>query len=73
MATTTKREPISRMGVLCAIAVFFGLVADGMDLQLLSLSLPVLMEDFHLTKVMGGWLSTWTLVGMLFGGIMSMS
>jgi len=58
-----------------AIAVFFGLVLDGMDLQMLSLSLPQIMKEGHVSSVMAGALATWTFVGMglgvIFGGWIS--
>ena len=40
-----------------------------MDMQMLSLSLPQLMEEFNITKVQGGALGTWTLAGMAIGGM----
>jgi AAHS family cis,cis-muconate transporter-like MFS transporter len=53
------------------IAVFAALVVDGMDLQLLNLSLPVLREEFGLTQVQAGSLSSITLVGMGIGGLLA--
>ncbi|OPY73916.1 MAG: putative niacin/nicotinamide transporter NaiP [Syntrophorhabdus sp. PtaU1.Bin002] len=74
MATATilnAKEPISRMGMLVTLTTFIVLVCDGLDLQLLALALPVLMDHFHLNKVLAGLTSTGTLVGMLFGGILA--
>lgn len=70
-ATTAQKEPISRMGIMTAIGVMIALIVDGMDMQLLSLSLPVLMKDFHLTTVQGGALGTYTLAGMGIGGLLA--
>ena len=52
-----------------AIAVFFGLVLDGMDLQMLSLSLTSIMKETGISKVMAGALATYMFVGMGLGGI----
>lgn len=49
-------------------AAFIGLLVDAMDLQFLSLSLPMLMKEFGITKVQAGSLGTYTLVGMAVGG-----
>jgi AAHS family cis,cis-muconate transporter-like MFS transporter len=51
------------------IAVFIALVVDGMDLQLLSLTLPVLSHDFGISQFEAGALSSITLVGMGIGGL----
>ena len=66
MANSNKRK-----AAMTFIGVFVALVADGMDLQILSVSLPSLMQDLHLSKVMAGSLATWTLVGMGAGGILA--
>lgn len=63
-------EPSRRVVTLAIVSVFVGLVVDGMDMQMLSLALPLLMEDFRLTKVVAGSLATWTYVGMGVGGIL---
>jgi AAHS family cis,cis-muconate transporter-like MFS transporter len=49
-------------------AAFLGLLVDAMDLQFLSLSLPLLMKEFGITKVQAGALGTYTLIGMALGG-----
>jgi AAHS family cis,cis-muconate transporter-like MFS transporter len=56
-------------GKIVALAVFVGLVLDGMDLQMLSLALPQIMKDGHVSSVMAGALATWTFMGMGVGGI----
>lgn len=52
------------------VAVFVGLVADGMDLQMLSLALPNLSAELHLSHVRAGALATYTLLGMAGGGLL---
>lgn len=51
------------------VASFIGLVVDGMDIQLLSLVMPSLIEEFGLDTKEAGWISTWSLLGMALGGI----
>jgi AAHS family cis,cis-muconate transporter-like MFS transporter len=46
------------MEVWVAICAFIALVVDGMDLQMLSLALPVLMKELNISKVAAGALST---------------
>lgn len=50
-------------------ATFIGLMVDAMDLQFLSLSLPMLMKEFKISKVEAGSLGTYTLIGMAVGGV----
>lgn len=51
------------------ISCFLGLMVDAMDLQLLSLSLPILMKDFGISKIQAGAFGSYTLLGMAVGGI----
>ncbi|OLN31658.1 MFS transporter [Desulfosporosinus metallidurans] len=60
-----------RMGITIAIAVFVALIVDGMDLQMLSLSLPLLQKDFGINKILAGALGTYTLFGMGVGGLIA--
>jgi AAHS family cis,cis-muconate transporter-like MFS transporter len=57
------------------IAVFIALVVDGMDMQILSLCLTVLKDDFAISQLEAGALSSYTMVGMgigaLFAGVLS--
>ncbi|MCL6634592.1 MAG: MFS transporter [Peptococcaceae bacterium] len=69
--TVTKTESGGRMATFVVLGVLIALIVDGMDLQMLSLALPVLMQDLHLSKVMAGSLGTWTFVGMGVGGVLS--
>src|ERR1700733_7589093 len=64
-------KPLSRTGTLVAVAVFIALMVDGMDLQMLSLSLTSISKEFHLSTIAAGALSTWTLVGMGLGGALA--
>jgi AAHS family cis,cis-muconate transporter-like MFS transporter len=66
MTTTDKMD---KKGIRVAIAVAFALIVDGLDLQVLALSLPSIMKDMQVSPVMAGALSTYTLLGMGVGGI----
>ena len=55
--------------ILVFIACFLGLVVDGMDLQMLSLTLPSLTEEFGITQTQAGMIGTFSLIGMAIGGI----
>jgi AAHS family cis,cis-muconate transporter-like MFS transporter len=57
--------------MVVAIAVFVALVVDGMDLQMLALSLPSISSEFQLSRVSAGALGTYTLLGMGLGGGLS--
>jgi MFS transporter, AAHS family, cis,cis-muconate transporter len=62
-------HPPDRIAVLVSAAVFVTLVIDGMDLQMLALSLSSISKELHLSTVAAGALSSYTLLGMGFGGI----
>jgi AAHS family cis,cis-muconate transporter-like MFS transporter len=64
----TDASMAGRATWLVAIAVFFALVIDGMDFQMLALSLPAISKELHLSSVNAGALSTCTLIGMSLGG-----
>jgi MFS transporter, AAHS family, cis,cis-muconate transporter len=51
--------------------VFVALVVDGMDLQMLSLALPGISKELHLSTLRAGALSTYTLIGMGFAGVLA--
>jgi len=70
-ATTTTHERISRMGYIVAITMWFFLLIDGCDLQMLAMALPNIMKDLNLNPVMGGLLASWSFFGMLVGGILA--
>lgn len=65
-----KTTEKNRTWIVVFVACFLGLVVDGMDLQLLSLTMPALMDTFHIDKAQAGVIGTWSLVGMAIGGIM---
>ncbi|MEC2053910.1 MFS transporter [Peribacillus psychrosaccharolyticus] len=56
--------------IVVFVSCFLGLMVDGMDLQMLSLTMPALMDEFNITKTAAGVISTWSLMGMALGGIM---
>lgn len=64
-----EKNSMNRMTFTVVVAVFIALVVDGMSLQLISLALPVLMEDFQISNVLGGTIGTYVLVGMGVGGL----
>lgn len=51
------------------ISSFLGLFVDGFDLQMLSLTLPSLKEEWGLTNTQAGLLGTASLAGMGVGGV----
>jgi len=65
----TATDKMDKTGIRVAIAVFTALVVDGLDLQVLALSLPSIMKDMHVSPLLAGALSTYTLIGMGVGGI----
>jgi AAHS family cis,cis-muconate transporter-like MFS transporter len=64
-----EKDRFEKQGVRVAVAVAVALIVDGLDLQVLALSLPVLMKDLNVSPVLAGALSTYTLVGMGIGGL----
>jgi AAHS family cis,cis-muconate transporter-like MFS transporter len=72
MATSpSAEEALSRTGRAVMMGVFVAMVVDGMDLQMLSLALPSLTQELHLSGVSAGALSTYTLAGMGIGGVLA--
>ncbi|WP_205881316.1 MFS transporter [Leucobacter viscericola] len=51
------------------VSCFLGLFVDGFDLQMLSLTLPSLREEWGLSNTQAGLLGTASLMGMGIGGI----
>jgi MFS transporter, AAHS family, cis,cis-muconate transporter len=64
-----EKTQSDRTWIIVFIACFLGLLVDGMDIQMLALTLPSLMDEFEITKATAGFLSTWSLIGMATGGI----
>jgi AAHS family cis,cis-muconate transporter-like MFS transporter len=62
-------RPADRIAVLVSAAVFVALLIDGMDLQMLALSLSSISKELHLSTVVAGALSSYTLLGMGLGGV----
>ncbi|WHY59124.1 MFS transporter [Peribacillus simplex] len=58
-----------RTWIVVFVASFLGLMVDGMDLIMLSITMPSLMEEFNIGKADAGLIATWSLVGMAVGGI----
>ncbi|WP_082129835.1 MFS transporter [Aneurinibacillus tyrosinisolvens] len=63
------KSPSKPIWITVFISCFLGLIFDGMDMQILSLTLSKLMQEFHISKGEAGLLGTWSLVGMAIGGI----
>lgn len=55
--------------IMVFIFGFLALLVDGMDLQMLSLTLPSLIGEFGISKTQAGLIGTLSLVGMAIGGI----
>ena len=71
MPAMTRADSLDATGRAVAIGVFVALMVDGMDLQMLALALPSISKDLHVSSVMAGALSTYTLIGMGVGGILA--
>ncbi|MDD5168918.1 MAG: MFS transporter, partial [Syntrophales bacterium] len=69
MVATDKTDKMDKTGIRVVIAVAVALIVDGLDLQVLSLSLPSIMKEMKISPVLAGALSTYTLLGMGVGGI----
>jgi len=53
------------------IVAFLSLTIDGMDLQMLALSLSGIVDTFHISQMQAGALGSYTLLGMAIGGILA--
>ena len=65
----TKKDKMDKMGYRVTIAIVLAMVVDGLDLQVLALAMPSFMKELHISPIMAGALSTYTLLGMGIGGI----
>ncbi|MGE7944101.1 MFS transporter [Lysinibacillus xylanilyticus] len=63
-------EKNSNLWKIVFVASFIGLTVDGMDIQMLSLVMPSLIDEFVLDTKAAGWISTFSLLGMALGGIL---
>jgi AAHS family cis,cis-muconate transporter-like MFS transporter len=66
-----KGAGLNRTTKVIVFGVFVAMVVDGMDLQMLSIALPSLSKELHLSSVGAGALGTYTLAGMGIGGILA--
>lgn len=66
----TSDNKITREAKLAIVAVFFGLIVDGLFYQSISVSLTTLMKDFQINKSMAGLFGTCVLIGMGLGGFL---
>lgn len=62
-------KPGDRLWIVVFISSFLGVMIDGVDMMFLSVVLPQLMIDLHLTKIEGGTLGTISMIGMAIGGV----
>src|SRR3954447_7386467 len=67
----TTSDSFDRTGKRVTIAMFVALIVDGMDLQMLALSLPSISKELRISSVSAGALSTYTLLGMGIGGVLA--
>src|SRR4051794_34937090 len=67
----TSGDGFSRASIIILFGVFIAMVVDGMDLQMLSIALPSLSQELHLSSLSAGALGTYTLAGMGVGGILA--
>lgn len=58
-----------KLWIAVFISSFLGLLVDGFDLQMLSITLPSLKVEWGLTNTQTGLLATWSLAGMAVGGM----
>jgi AAHS family cis,cis-muconate transporter-like MFS transporter len=66
----TASGSLDRTAKLVAVAVFVALMIDGMDTQMLALSLPAISKELHISTVSAGALSTYFFLGMGIGGVL---
>jgi AAHS family cis,cis-muconate transporter-like MFS transporter len=67
----TPGDGFSRASIIILCGVFIAMVVDGMDLQMLSIALPSLSDELHLSSLRADALGTYTLAGMGVGGILA--
>ncbi|PGZ93087.1 MFS transporter [Bacillus sp. AFS029533] len=64
-----EKNTSKRTWTVVFVTCFLSLLVDGMDLQMLSITMPSLMKEFNVGAVDAGLIATWSLVGMAIGGI----
>jgi AAHS family cis,cis-muconate transporter-like MFS transporter len=62
---------LDRTAKLVIVAVFLALLIDGMDSQMLALSLPSISKELRLSTILAGALGTYTFLGMGIGGVLA--
>jgi AAHS family cis,cis-muconate transporter-like MFS transporter len=71
VATQATTIPASnRIQIAVFVSCFLGVLLDGVDLMLVSVSMPYLIKDLSLTKVQAGMLGTCLMIGQGVGGIL---
>jgi MFS transporter, AAHS family, cis,cis-muconate transporter len=62
---------LDRTAKLVIVAVFLAMLIDGMDSQMLALSLPSISKELRLSTILAGALGTYTFLGMGIGGVVA--
>lgn len=60
---------MDRTGKKAAMAIAFALIVDGMNFQVLALTLPSIMKELQISNLLAGALGTCMLIGMGTGGL----
>lgn len=63
------KDVMDKTAIRVAAGVMVALIVDGLNLQVLALSLPNFMEELNISPILAGALSSYTLIGMGIGGI----
>jgi AAHS family cis,cis-muconate transporter-like MFS transporter len=69
MSSVNSNEKMDWATKRIIVAMFIAMIVDGINLQVLAVSLPSIMKELKLTNLAGGAIGTWTLAGMGVGGI----
>lgn len=59
---------MDKNAIRITLAIILAMVVDGLDLQVLAVSLPSISKEFKLSTIDAGFLGTCTLIGMGIGG-----
>lgn len=60
---------MDKTGKKAAMAIAFALIVDGMNFQVLALTLPGIMKELQISNLLAGALGTYMLIGMGLGGL----
>lgn len=66
-----QNDSMDKTGKRVAAAIFVALVVDGMNLQMLALTLTDISRDMKVSAILAGALGTYTLIGMGIGGVIA--